>query len=81
MSRTANLRAFLEAGNTVTANEIKGKFKLANPHEAVRQIRKAGVMVYANPSKLYDGTPTTRYRVGSPSKAFLAAAYEAGVRA
>lgn len=75
MSKTAKLAAYLANGNTVTAKEIKGKFRLANPHEAVRQLRMQGLCVYANPVTLWDGTPSTKYRVGSPSKAMVAAAY------
>jgi hypothetical protein len=55
--------------------EIKGKFGLANPHEAVRQLRMQGLCVYANPVTLWDGTPSTKYRIGKPSKAMVAAAY------
>jgi len=75
MSKTAKLAAHLEKGNTVTAKEIKGKFGLANPHEAVRQLRMQGLCVYANPVTLWDGTPSTKYRIGKPSKAMVAAAY------
>lgn len=75
MSKTAKLAAHLVKGNTVTAKEIKGKFGLANPHDAVRYLRSQGYCVYANPVTLWDGTPSTKYRIGSPSKAMIAAAY------
>jgi hypothetical protein len=75
MSKTAKLAAYLGKGKTVTAKEIKGKFGLANPHEAVRQLRLQGFCVYANPVTLWDGTPSTKYRIGKPSKGMVAAAY------
>jgi hypothetical protein len=75
MSKTAKLAAHLVKGNEVTAKEITGKFGLANPHEAVRQLRMQGHCVYANPVTLWNGTPSTKYRIGTPSKAMVAAAY------
>jgi hypothetical protein len=75
MSMTAKLARHLSNGNTVTSKEITGKFGLANPHEAIRQLRQQGLCVYANPVTLWDGTPSTKYRIGKPTKAMIAAAY------
>lgn len=77
MSQTAMVLRHLLKGNTVTAAEIAGKFGAGNPHEVIRQLRIKGYAVYANETKLWDGTPTTKYRLGRPSKAMVAAAYAA----
>lgn len=75
MTHTAKVLRHLLKGNTVTAAEIAGKFGAGNPHEVIRQLRVKGYAVYANEAKLWDGTPTTKYRLGRPSRAMVAAAY------
>jgi hypothetical protein len=75
MSQTAKVLRHLLKGNTVTAAEIQGKFGLANPTEAIRQLRIKGYAVYGNKTKLWDGTPTTKYRIGRPSRKMVALAY------
>jgi len=76
MSATKSLITYLQAGKTVTAKQITARFGLANPHEAVRQLRMKGYAVYANNSKLWNGETTTRYRLGKPSREMVAAAYQ-----
>mgnify|MGYP006273781031 FL=1 len=75
MSATSSLIKYLQSGKTVTAKQITARFGLANPHEAVRQLRMKGYAVYANNSKLWNGETTTRYRLGTPSRKMIAAAY------
>lgn len=77
MSITAKVLRHLLKGNTVTAAEISGKFGSATPTEVIRQLRMKGYAIYANKTKLWDGTPTTKYRIGTPSRAMVAAAYRA----
>ena len=75
MTHVAKVLRHLLKGNTVTAAELAGKFGCGNPTEVVRQLRAKGYPVYGNKTSLADGTPTTKYRLGSPSKAMVAAAY------
>ena len=77
MSITAKVLRHLLKGNAVTAAEISGKFGSATPTEVIRQLRMKGYAVYANKTNLWDGTPTTKYRLGKPSRAMVAAAYRA----
>ena len=76
MSATTSLINYLKSGKTVTAKQITARFGLANPHEAVRQLRMKGYAVYANNSKLWNGEATTRYTLGKPSRKMVAAAYQ-----
>ena len=76
MSATTSLIKYLKSGKTVTAKQITSRFGLANPHEAVRQLRMKGYAVYANNSTLWNGETTTRYRLGQPSREMVAAAYQ-----
>lgn len=77
MTKTAKLQKHLSTGATLTAKQITAQFGIKNPHEAVRQLRESGVCVYGNPATLSDGTKTTKYRIGTPTKAMVAAAYAA----
>ena len=75
MSATTSLINYLQSGKTVTAKQITARFGLANPHEAVRQLRMKGFAVYANSGKMWNGEPTVRYTLGTPSRKMIAAAY------
>ena len=76
MSATTSLINYLKSGKTVTAKQITSRFGLANPHEAVRQLRMKGYAIYNNDSVLWNGETTTRYRLGTPSREMVAAAYQ-----
>ena len=76
MSATTSLIKYLKSGKTVTAKQITARFGLANPHEAIRQLRMKGYAVYANEGKMWNGETTTRYKLGTPSRAMVAAAYQ-----
>lgn len=79
MSKINSLQNYLvSTGNSLTAGQIRSMFKIANPTAAVSELRSRGLCVYSNPSSLYDGTPTTRYRVGAPSRDLIAFAAAAG---
>lgn len=79
MAKLDRLQQYLvETGNEVTAAQIRTMFKLSNPTAAVHALRQRGVCVYANPTTLYDGTQTTKYRVGAPSRSLVAFAAAAG---
>jgi hypothetical protein len=74
MSKQAKLLNYLSTGASVTARQITGSFGLKNPHEAIRSLRSQGHCVYSNKSVLADGTETTKYRIGRPSKRMVALA-------
>lgn len=74
MSKQAKLLSYLQRGSEVTAKQIAGSFGLKNPHDAIHQLRNQGHCIYANRSKLSDGTPTTKYRIGNASKRIVAIA-------
>jgi len=74
MSRKGKLLNYLQKGNTVTAKQITGSFGLKNPHDAIFQLRNEGYCVYSNPAKLSDGTKTTKYRIGNPTRKMIATA-------
>lgn len=68
MSKQAKLLNYLQTGAEVTARQISGSFGLKNPHDAIHQLRNQGHCVYGNKATLADGTETTKYRIGKPSR-------------
>jgi hypothetical protein len=74
MSKQAKLLNYLSTGASVTARQISGSFGLKNPHGTIHELRSQGHCIYANKSKLADGTETTKYRIGRPTKRMVALA-------
>jgi hypothetical protein len=68
MSKQDTLLSNLKAGREFTAKQIKGSFGIAHPASAIRNLREKGYCVYSNTATLSDGTKTTKYRLGAPSK-------------
>lgn len=74
MSKQAKLLNYLSTGAEVTARQITGSFGLKNPHDAIHQLRNQGNCIYGNKTTLADGTETTKYRIGKPTKRMVAVA-------
>ena len=71
----ANSTRFLNAllrGDSVTWSEAQNKFNLSKPRAVVDKIREEGHCVYINKNK-----SGTYYRIGTPSKALIAAGFAA----
>ena len=56
---------------------IRGAVGTANATATISDIRFAGFAVYANQHKDTKGRVTTKYRLGKPSRAIVAAGYKA----
>ena len=67
----------LQSGEQLTAKQISSRFGVKNPTATISDIRFSGYAVYANPSKDTKGRVTTKYRIGKPSRAIVAAGYRA----
>jgi hypothetical protein len=61
----------------LTEGQMRVRFGLKNPRATVSDIRYAGFAVYANQHKDTKGRVTTKYRIGRPSRAIVAAGYRA----
>ena len=71
----ANSTKFLNAmlrGQSVTWTEAQSKFNLSKPRAVVDKIREEGHCVYINKN-----SKGTYYRIGTPSKALIAAGFAA----
>ena len=68
----------LKKGEQLTAAQIKARFGIANPTATVSSLRlNSGFAIYANEHKDTKGRVSTKYRLGTPSRAIVAAGYRA----
>ena len=63
----------LKNGQELTSAQISSKFKAGNPQAVIQSLRFAGYPVYLNKTK----TGARKYRLGSASRAVVAAGYKA----
>ena len=69
LSKTEKVRNLFSKGNTVTWKSLRNTFDLRSPAQMVGKLRNEGMMIYENKTS----TGHVAYRVGSPSKAVIAA--------
>ena len=77
MTKTDKVLAALQSGEQLTEAQIRQRFGAANPRALVSSLRMKGYAVYANAHKDTKGRETTKYRLGRPSRAVVAAGYKA----
>ena len=68
LSKTAKIRNLFAKGEAVTWKTLRNTFDLKSPAAMVGKLRNEGMMIYENRS-----TAGVSYRVGTPSKAIIAA--------
>ena len=76
-TKTGKLLAALQSGENLTEGQIRVRFGLKNPRASVSDLRQSGIAVYANRHTDTKGRVTTKYRIGRPSRAVVAAGYRA----
>ena len=78
MTKSERLVEALRKGEELTAAQIKQRFGIANPTATVSDLRlNGGYAVYANQHTDTKGRVSTKYRLGTPSRAVVAAGYRA----
>ncbi len=77
VTKQERLLEALRTGEELTAAQIKARFGIANPTATVSDLRFNGFAVYANRRTDSNGRTTTKYRLGTPSRAVVAAGYKA----
>lgn len=78
LSKSDRLVEALEKGEQLTAKQISARFGIANPTATVSDLRlRGGYAVYANEHKDTKGNVTIKYRLGTPSRAVVAAGFRA----
>lgn len=76
-SKTGRLLNALQNGDEISKDQIRARYDLKNPSATIGNIRASGYAVYANRHKDANGGVTTKYRLGKPSRAIVAAGYKA----
>jgi predicted ArsR family transcriptional regulator len=77
MTKQTRLLEALQNGEQLTAKQMKARFGIANPTATVSNLRFSGFAIYANQHTDTKGRVTTKYRIGRPSRAIVAAGYRA----
>jgi predicted transcriptional regulator len=77
MTQVNTVLGALKTGEELTAKQIAARYNVGNPHEVVRQLREQGYAVYLNTRVDSKGRVKQKYRLGTPSRAMVAAAYAA----
>ena len=73
VSKTQKVLNLLLSGKEITWKSLRQKFDLRSPTSMIGKLRNQGVMIYTNKSS----TKGVSYRVGTPSKAVIAAGQRA----
>jgi hypothetical protein len=68
LSKTQRVLNFLSSGKSISWKTLRTKFDLTSPRAMVDKLRAEGNMIYINKS-----AEGTSYRLGTPSKAIIAA--------
>ena len=77
MTKTERVLKALRMGEEMTSKQIKARFGVANPHAMVDGLRKHGFAIYSNARMNKKGVTHNFYRLGTPSRAVVAAGYRA----
>jgi len=71
-TKTEKVLNLLSKGESVSWKTLRNKFDLQSPTQMIGKLRNQGVMIYTNRS-----SKGVSYRVGTPSKAVIAAGQRA----
>ena len=73
-SKTAKVIAALENGTELTARQIESRYSVKNARALISSIRMQGYSVYLNKRvSSFDGNTYSKYRMGTPTRAVVAA--------
>lgn len=78
MTQKQRLASALINGAELTSKQIRSLFNIASPAKVVSQLRlEDGMSIYLNTRTDSKGRTTQKYRLGTPSRAVIAAGYRA----
>ena len=73
----AKVIAALESGVELTGNQISARYGVKNARALISSLRMQGYSVYNNQRTNGSGETSSKYRLGTPSRAVVAAGYQA----
>ena len=77
MTKVDRVLAALQNGEELTAKQIRSRFGAGNPASVVQSLRFRGFPIYSNSRKNSKGDVKNFYRLGTASRAVIAAGYRA----
>lgn len=77
VTKSGALLEALRKGEELTAGQITHRFGIKNPRATVSDLRFQGFAIYANQRTNARGDTYTKYRLGTPARAVVAAGYKA----
>jgi len=75
MTKKSKVLAALRTGSELTAKQIASRYSVGNPYEVIRSLRAEGVCIYGNAKTNSKGETNTFFRIGTPNRKMVAAAY------
>jgi predicted transcriptional regulator len=76
-TQTERVLAFLQNGNDLTEGQARSKFGVRNMSALASYLRGKGYAVYNNHKTIGNGNTISVFRLGTPSRAIVAAGYRA----
>ncbi len=75
MNATTRLLNALRSGEELTARQIESRFGVSSARGLVHTLRSQGYAIYMNRRVNSKGVTTNKYRLGTPTRAMVAAAF------
>tara|TARA_B100001013_G_C24572103_1_gene426981 strand:+ start:220 stop:474 length:255 start_codon:yes stop_codon:yes gene_type:complete len=77
-TQASKVATALSNGAELTAKQISARYGVGNVRAVISQLRSEGYSIYLNKRvSSYDGETYSKYRLGSPTRATVAAGYAA----
>ena len=76
-TKTAKVIAALQEGAEMTAKQISARYGVGNPRALISSLRMQGFSVYLNKRTNGFGDTYSKYRLGTPTRAVVAAGNQA----
>lgn len=67
-----------EGYNTLSVAQARARFGIQNVSARIEELRQEGNIIYTNTKRRSDGSKVAVYRLGTPTKAMVRAAMQAG---
>lgn len=76
-TKKAKVLTALQSGRTLSSAQLRSQFGLGNPQSVIQSLRFEGFPIYLNTVTDTKGRSRNVYRLGTPSRAVIAAGYRA----
>ena len=77
MTKREKILNALSNGTELTSKQISARFSVGDPTREVNRLRAEGFSVYLNSRTNAKGEVTRKFRLGTPTRAVVAAGYQA----